>query len=290
MGIIAALEDDAARRLLRRGRLSRARRAPVRARGSTWRSGPWCTMPRPAMRQYGVGGGITWDSQAAAEYDETVAKARVLTERRPPTAPAGNARPRAGRRLPASRGPSGPSAVIGRLPRDRDRRGRDRRGVGSGSRAVPHEGGAGAPAGRSSWTRRDRVGAADGHAGTGSPGDRPRPSGRSRRSVALPQDHAARAVRRRARAVPRRRRCRPGEHAGRRDRDHPREHRRAARRTMGHAPDRGRSPARCERAALLADGTLVEERVTVGDLEAAEDVAFLNSVRGWKHAVLVGGV
>ena len=32
---------------------------------------------------YGVGGGITWDSRAGAEYDETVAKARVLTERRP---------------------------------------------------------------------------------------------------------------------------------------------------------------------------------------------------------------
>lgn len=33
--------------------------------------------------EYGVGGGITWDSRAAAEYDEVVAKARVLTERRP---------------------------------------------------------------------------------------------------------------------------------------------------------------------------------------------------------------
>ena len=33
--------------------------------------------------EYGVGGGITWDSLAGAEYDETVAKARVLTERRP---------------------------------------------------------------------------------------------------------------------------------------------------------------------------------------------------------------
>jgi para-aminobenzoate synthetase/4-amino-4-deoxychorismate lyase len=32
---------------------------------------------------YGVGGGITWDSSAAAEYDETVAKARVLSARRP---------------------------------------------------------------------------------------------------------------------------------------------------------------------------------------------------------------
>jgi para-aminobenzoate synthetase / 4-amino-4-deoxychorismate lyase len=33
--------------------------------------------------EYGVGGGITWDSRAASEYDETVAKARVLTARRP---------------------------------------------------------------------------------------------------------------------------------------------------------------------------------------------------------------
>jgi para-aminobenzoate synthetase/4-amino-4-deoxychorismate lyase len=34
--------------------------------------------------EYGVGGGITWDSRAAGEYDEVVAKARVLTARRPP--------------------------------------------------------------------------------------------------------------------------------------------------------------------------------------------------------------
>jgi len=33
--------------------------------------------------EYGVGGGITWDSRAEGEYDETVAKAKVLTERRP---------------------------------------------------------------------------------------------------------------------------------------------------------------------------------------------------------------
>jgi para-aminobenzoate synthetase/4-amino-4-deoxychorismate lyase len=33
--------------------------------------------------EYGVGGGITWDSDAGAEYEETVAKARVLTARRP---------------------------------------------------------------------------------------------------------------------------------------------------------------------------------------------------------------
>jgi para-aminobenzoate synthetase/4-amino-4-deoxychorismate lyase len=34
--------------------------------------------------EYGVGGGITWDSVATAEFDEVVAKARVLTARRPP--------------------------------------------------------------------------------------------------------------------------------------------------------------------------------------------------------------
>lgn len=33
--------------------------------------------------EYGVGGGITWGSSAQGEYDETVAKARVLTARRP---------------------------------------------------------------------------------------------------------------------------------------------------------------------------------------------------------------
>jgi para-aminobenzoate synthetase/4-amino-4-deoxychorismate lyase len=33
--------------------------------------------------EYGVGGGITWDSDAEAEYEEAVSKARVLTARRP---------------------------------------------------------------------------------------------------------------------------------------------------------------------------------------------------------------
>jgi para-aminobenzoate synthetase / 4-amino-4-deoxychorismate lyase len=35
------------------------------------------------LAEYGVGGGITWDSRAGSEYEETVAKARVLTDRRP---------------------------------------------------------------------------------------------------------------------------------------------------------------------------------------------------------------
>ena len=35
------------------------------------------------VAEYGVGGGITYDSSAEGEFDETVAKARVLTARRP---------------------------------------------------------------------------------------------------------------------------------------------------------------------------------------------------------------
>ncbi|HEY5621697.1 MAG TPA: chorismate-binding protein, partial [Pontiella sp.] len=33
--------------------------------------------------EYGVGGGIVWDSDAAAEYEETLTKARILTQPRP---------------------------------------------------------------------------------------------------------------------------------------------------------------------------------------------------------------
>jgi para-aminobenzoate synthetase/4-amino-4-deoxychorismate lyase len=33
--------------------------------------------------EYGVGGGVTWDSDAEAEYEEAIAKSRVLTARRP---------------------------------------------------------------------------------------------------------------------------------------------------------------------------------------------------------------
>ena len=39
--------------------------------------------PGTGTAEYGVGGGITWDSRAGAEYDEVLAKARVLTHRRP---------------------------------------------------------------------------------------------------------------------------------------------------------------------------------------------------------------
>jgi len=38
---------------------------------------------RSGIAEFGVGGGITYDSSAAGEFDEAVAKARVLTARRP---------------------------------------------------------------------------------------------------------------------------------------------------------------------------------------------------------------
>jgi para-aminobenzoate synthetase/4-amino-4-deoxychorismate lyase len=44
----------------------------------------------------------------------------------------------------------------------------------------------------------------------------------------------------------------------------------------------------CERAALLAERTLEEAPITLEMFERAEDIAFLNSVRGWKDAVLIG--
>jgi para-aminobenzoate synthetase/4-amino-4-deoxychorismate lyase len=41
------------------------------------------------------------------------------------------------------------------------------------------------------------------------------------------------------------------------------------------------------RMALLRDGTLVERQITTGELRAAEEIALLSSVRGWRPAALV---
>lgn len=39
---------------------------------------------KTGQAEYGVGGGITWDSTAEGEYEEALTKAKLLTERRPP--------------------------------------------------------------------------------------------------------------------------------------------------------------------------------------------------------------
>jgi para-aminobenzoate synthetase/4-amino-4-deoxychorismate lyase len=43
----------------------------------------------------------------------------------------------------------------------------------------------------------------------------------------------------------------------------------------------------CERTALLADGVMEERRLTIDDLRSATEIAALNSVRGWRAAVMV---
>ncbi len=44
-----------------------------------------------------------------------------------------------------------------------------------------------------------------------------------------------------------------------------------------------------DRAALLADGTLAERTITIEELRAADDLAILSSVRGWRRAALAEG-
>jgi para-aminobenzoate synthetase/4-amino-4-deoxychorismate lyase len=44
----------------------------------------------------------------------------------------------------------------------------------------------------------------------------------------------------------------------------------------------------CERAALITDGTLKEAPVTIEEFADAREIAYVNSVRGWKRAELVG--
>ena len=43
-----------------------------------------------------------------------------------------------------------------------------------------------------------------------------------------------------------------------------------------------------ERSALLADGTLQERPVSVEEARGAEELAVINSVRGWRRAALTG--
>jgi para-aminobenzoate synthetase/4-amino-4-deoxychorismate lyase len=237
---------------------------------------------------YGVGGGITWDSRAAAEYDETVAKAQVLTARRPPVRLLETLRhdPGAGyRRLPehlarlrdsavyfgmrvdmdavhaalereAARFPTKPARV--RLVIDP----RGRLDAGSApltDRAGPirlavdreHPVDPADPLLFHKTTLRDRYEAA---------------------AARFPDADDVVLVNTRGRATETTRAnlaIRIGD------------------RWITPPLDEGLLPG-CERAALLADGRLEEAPVTLEQLGSADEVAFLNSVRGWRPAVLVG--
>ena len=193
---------------------------------------------------YGVGGGITWDSQAAAEYDETVAKARVLTERRPPL------------RLLETLAHE-PSGGYRRLEehRARLRSSADYLGIEIDEAAVAAA--LDREAGRFP-TKAARVRLLVDRHGRVEIGSAPLADTREPVRLAIDRDHPVdpadpllfHKTTLRGRYEAARERFPDADDVvlvntrGRRDRDHPREHRRATRRAMGHAPDRGRSAAR----------------------------------------------
>jgi para-aminobenzoate synthetase/4-amino-4-deoxychorismate lyase len=236
---------------------------------------------------YGVGGGITWDSRAAAEYEETVAKAQVLTARRPPVRlletlahdpDAGyrrldehlarlrssaayfgteldEAAVRATLEREAARFPAKPARV--RIIVDRNGR------VEAGAAPITE------PAGPVRLTI-DRTAPVD-------PADPMlfhKTTARERYDEAaarFPDADDVVLVNTAGRVTETTRANLAIRRNGR---------------WVTPPLDEGLLPG-CERAALLADGTLEESPVTIDELEAAKEVAFLNSVRGWRPAVLV---
>ena len=238
---------------------------------------------------YGVGGGITWDSRAAAEYDEVVAKARVLTARRPPFRLLETFRHEPGTgfarmhehlaRLSASASYFGfgyrEDEVLAALAKEaarfpdkaaRVRLEMDRRGrVETGSAPMPVTPepvrlalDLGHPVDPSdvflfhkTTLREPYLDAAARHPDAD--------------DVVLVNIHGEVTEASRANL------------AIRRDG-----------RWVTPPLDAGLLPG-CERAALVADGTLTEATVTVEDLQAAEAIAYLNALRGWRAAILLPG-
>ena len=240
------------------------------------------------LTAYGVGGGITWDSSAGAEYDETVAKARVLT-RAPPVVPARRDDDRPGRRAgPPPRPPPRAAAGLRRRtsgsPPTRRRSGRR-----SPSAARP---GADAPAPARPRPARARGGR--GRDGAGPPRHR---AGRDRRRTAPvdPADvflfhktTAATGLRRGARPPRRGAGRRAHEPARRGDRVDDRERRGTRRRPVVHAAGR-RGPA-CRASVARWRSTRDDSRsgpITVAELRAADEVALVSDNRGWRRATLV---
>jgi len=237
---------------------------------------------------YGVGGGITWDSRAAAEYDETVAKAQVLTARRPAVRlletlhhdPVDGYRRLAehltrlrssaaylGMRLDLEAVEDALDREAGRFP-ERAARVRlvvDARGrveIGSAPLAETPE-----PV-RLAIDRDHPVDPAD-------PMLFHKTTARERYEAAAERFPDADDV--------------VLVNAGGRVTETTRAN------VAVHSPAGWITPPLadgvlpgCERAALLADGTLREASIGIEEFERAEEIAFLNSVRGWKRAVLTG--
>jgi para-aminobenzoate synthetase / 4-amino-4-deoxychorismate lyase len=236
---------------------------------------------------YGVGGGITWDSEATAEYDETVAKAQVLTARRPAVRlletlrhdPAEGYRGldlhldrlRAsaiylGMRVDLDAVEDALARAAGRFP-ERATRVRlvvDARGnvdVGAAPLTESPE-----PL-RLAIDREHPVDPSD-------PMLFHKTTARERYESAaarFPEADDVVLVNNRGRVTETTR-----ANLAVRDGD----------RWLTPPLDDGLLPG-CERAALLADGTIEEQPIAIGELERADEVAFVNSVRGWKRAVVL---
>ncbi len=241
---------------------------------------------RSGAAVYGVGGGITWDSRAAAEYDETVAKARVLTARRPPVRLLETLahEPDVGyrrldehlARLRASADYLGMTldegAVFAALDRETGRFTKpsrvrlvvDRRGrVESGSAPLTET----VEPVRLAIDRAEPVDPTDPmlfHKTTARARyDRARERFPDADDVILTNTAGYVTETTRANVAIR-----------------------IDGRWVTPPLTDGLLPG-CERAALLSDGTLEEASVRIEDLEQAESVAFLNSVRGWRETILV---
>jgi para-aminobenzoate synthetase / 4-amino-4-deoxychorismate lyase len=237
---------------------------------------------------YGVGGGITWDSQASAEYDETVAKAQVLTARRPPI-----------RLLETLRHEPG----TGYRRRDehiaRLRASATYFGMRLDLRAV--EDALEREAARF-LSRPARVRIVVDARGRVDAGSAPLTEDPDPIRLAIDRDHPVDPTDPMLfhKTTARDRYDEAAERFPDADdvvlvntRGDVTETTRANIAIRSHdrwiTPplDDGLLPG-CERAALVTDGTLREASITIDELEAADEVAFLNSVRGWKSAVLLG--
>ncbi|HEX6131480.1 MAG TPA: aminodeoxychorismate synthase component I [Actinomycetota bacterium] len=237
--------------------------------------------------EYGVGGGITWDSRAASEYDETVAKARVLTARRPRFELLETLRHEPGtgfRRLPEHLARLRASAAYFGFRFDE---GEVRRALDAAAAIVPD--------------RPARVRLLLDRRGAVTTGAVPMPPSPEPVRLAVDVDHPVdpddvmlfhkttlRAPYDEARA----------RHPDADDVVLVNVRGEATETTIANLALRldGRwwTPpvdagllAGTERAALLADGTLAERTITVAELRMAEDLAVLSSVRGWRPAELV---
>jgi para-aminobenzoate synthetase/4-amino-4-deoxychorismate lyase len=244
------------------------------------------TDARSGRALYGTGGGITWDSEAAAEYDETVAKARVLTARRPAfrlLETLAHVPGEGFRRLEEHLDRVRSSAAYFGIPLD----------VGAVTDALVRE------AARFP-TRPARVRLLVDQRGRIEAGGAPFAETTEPLRLAIDRAHPVDPTdamffhKTTLRA--------PYEAAAAR---HPDADDVVLVNTRGEVTettraniaaeiggrwvtpplDAGLLPG-CERAALVADGTLVEERIGVDAFERADAIAFLNSVRGWRSAVL----